>query len=146
MRVFVPGTPAPQGSKRHVGRGVMVESSKRVGPWRERVALVVSNAWTDELGEPMPPILAGVPVVLKIRFLFRRPRGHFGTGRNADVLKTGAPRLPATRPDVDKLVRAVLDGMTGVVLADDAQVAALHAGKEYTAGPEGASIEWAPIR
>ena len=35
IRVY--GTPAPQGSKRHVGRGVMVESSKKVKPWREAV-------------------------------------------------------------------------------------------------------------
>ena len=30
--------PAPQGSKRHVGRGVMVESCKNVKPWRLLVA------------------------------------------------------------------------------------------------------------
>jgi len=40
---FVPGKPAPQGSKRHVGRGIMLESSREVGPWRERVALVAHN-------------------------------------------------------------------------------------------------------
>jgi crossover junction endodeoxyribonuclease RusA len=28
----VPGKPAPQGSKRHVGRGIMVESSNHVAP------------------------------------------------------------------------------------------------------------------
>lgn len=27
------GLPAPQGSKKHVGHGVMVESSKKVKPW-----------------------------------------------------------------------------------------------------------------
>src|SRR6476659_7055493 len=44
----VPGKPAPQGSKSFKGfrngRGVMVESSKEVGPWRERVALAAHNA------------------------------------------------------------------------------------------------------
>ena len=34
----VVGVPAPQGSKRHVGRGILVESSKKVGPWRDAVA------------------------------------------------------------------------------------------------------------
>ena len=33
-RFAVLGLPAPQGSKRHVGEGRMVESSKRVKPWR----------------------------------------------------------------------------------------------------------------
>ena len=37
MRITVHGTPAPQGSKRHVGNGVMVESSAKVKPWREAV-------------------------------------------------------------------------------------------------------------
>ena len=30
---------APQGSKRHVGRGIMIESSKRVKPWRDAVRI-----------------------------------------------------------------------------------------------------------
>ena len=32
----VKGVPGAQGSKRHVGRGVMLESSKKVAPWRSR--------------------------------------------------------------------------------------------------------------
>ena len=35
--VIVYGTAAPQGSKRHVGNGVMLESSKRLRPWRQDV-------------------------------------------------------------------------------------------------------------
>jgi hypothetical protein len=35
------------------------------------------------------------------------------------------------RPDLDKLVRAVLDALTGPVLADDGQVVLLSAGKFY---------------
>ena len=30
--------PAPQGSKRHVGGGRLIEASKRVKPWRQAVA------------------------------------------------------------------------------------------------------------
>lgn len=41
-RFAVFGLPAPQGSKRHVGEGRMVESSKRVKPWRRQVA------WRDD--------------------------------------------------------------------------------------------------
>ena len=37
LTITVHGTPAPQGSKRHVGNGVMVESSKKVKPWRQDV-------------------------------------------------------------------------------------------------------------
>src|ERR1700676_3259288 len=37
MKITVRGIPAPQGSKRHVGGGRMIEMSKAVGPWREAV-------------------------------------------------------------------------------------------------------------
>jgi Holliday junction resolvase RusA-like endonuclease len=44
----------------------------------------------------------------------------------------------ATRPDIDKLARAVLDAMTGIVFIDDAQVAGLIAEKRYA---DRASVE-----
>ena len=38
IELYAVGDPAPQGSKSHVGNGVMIESSKRVKPWRRQVA------------------------------------------------------------------------------------------------------------
>lgn len=103
MKVFIPGAPAPQGSKRHVGRGILVESSKALGPWRERVAMFVSAG--------SPPMLTG-PVGVNARFVMTRPKS------------TPKTRTPAAvkRPDLDKLLRGVLDALTGVSWADDAQV------------------------
>lgn len=136
-RVWVPGVPAPQGSKRHVGRGVLVESAKAVGPWRERVALAVAEVlvWTEDDGAPRGAMLVNV------RFIFTRPKAHFGTGKNAATVKPHAPRLPAGRPDLDKLARAVLDALTGIAYVDDAQVVALNVGKEY-GNAAGADIVW----
>lgn len=110
----VPGKPAPQGSKRHVGRGIMVESSKEVGPWRERVALAAHAAMTD-VGAGIITTAAAVDV----EFVMPRPKS------------TPKRRTPAAihRPDLDKLVRAVLDGLTAVLIVDDSQVISLHAGK-----------------
>lgn len=113
--LFVPGSPAPQGSKRHVGNGRMIESSAAVGPWRERVALAVHNEhW---------PLLAG-PVAVDLTFVMPRPKS---------TPKTRTP--PATkRPDLDKMARAILDALTGITFADDAQVVELVAIKRL-AGP-----------
>jgi len=48
---------------------------------------------------------------------------------------------PATRPsDLDKLVRAVLDALTGIVWKDDAQVVALKATKVQGVTP-GVEVE-----
>jgi len=124
-RILVRGVPAPQGSKRHVGRGILVESSKAVGPWREAVRGEAQRAFSE-------PLLGAVSVVLL--FQFPRPRGHYGTGRNRATVRPSAPLHPSGRPDIDKLTRAVLDGLTmGGAWKDDAQVVELMARKMYGA-------------
>ena len=45
--------------------------------------------------------------------------------------KTVTRSEPFKRPDIDKLSRAVLDGLTGVAYEDDEQVVKLIAVKEY---------------
>ena len=112
-------TPAPQGSKRHVGGGRMVESSAKVRPWREAVrqeALKTGLTITAE------------PIYLHLLFRFRRPQGHYNA---RGQLKPSAPVNHITRPDLDKLCRSTLDALTGVLFRDDSQVAFLVASKEY---------------
>lgn len=124
LDVIVRGLPAPQGSKRHVGRGILVESSKRVKPWRDAVRSTVADAWPHDSFDG--------PVIVELTFAFPRPAGHYGTGRNAGTLKASAPLRPAGLPDVDKLARSTLDGIVAAgVLRDDARVVDLHARKRY---------------
>lgn len=110
----VPGKPAPQGSKRHVGRGIMVESSKEVGPWRQLVTLAAHTAMSAAGYS-----ITTTAVAVDVEFVMPRPKS------------TPKRRTPAAihRPDLDKLVRAVLDGLTAVLIVDDSQVISLHAGK-----------------
>jgi Holliday junction resolvase RusA-like endonuclease len=136
ITIEVRGLPAPQGSKRHVGGGRMIEMSKAVGPWREAVRAETQRVVTETpIGQPLHP-----PVALEVTFRLPRPASHYGTGRNAGRLKPSAPDFPAGRPDLDKLLRAVLDGLTaGGAWADDAQVVNLAAWKVY--GPPGVLIQ-----
>ena len=114
MIIFVNGIPAPQGSKRHVGGGRMVEQSRAVGPWREAV-----RAETQRARNGRPPL--GGPVEVVIQFFLPRPKS--------------APRArlwPDRRPDLDKLARAVLDGLTdGGAWEDDGQVVVLRLAKRF---------------
>lgn len=143
LRVY--GTPAPQGSKRHLGRGVMVESSQRVKPWRE----AVKAAALDALPDDWVPLDGPVSVIAT--FTWRRPAGHYRTGRNAALLRTLAPLYPTSRTangDIEKVVRATNDALTDAgVWRDDAQVVLLHADKVWTTGDElpGAYLYIAPI-
>lgn len=137
LSFVVHGIPAPQGSKRHVGHGVMVESSKAVGPWREAVRAECQRA--IEAGGT--PVMDG-PVHVQLRFWLPRPKGHFGTGRNGGVLRGSAPLWPAGKPDLDKLERAALDGLTaGGAWRDDSQVVVVTAIKVYAdAHPPGLEV------
>jgi crossover junction endodeoxyribonuclease RusA len=42
---------------------------------------------------------------------------------------------PSVAPDLDKLVRAVLDGLTAIAYRDDGQVVRLTAAKQYGINP-----------
>jgi len=124
----VKGVPGAQGSKRHVGRGIMVESSKKVAPWRSDVRDAALAAMP---GDWQP--LTG-PVVIGVTFYFPRPRSHYGTGRNAGTLKPSAPTAPTSRAhgDIDKLVRSTLDALVSAgVLHDDSLVVDLTARKRW---------------
>lgn len=128
--ILVAGTPAPQGSKRHVGGGRMVEASKRVPAWREAV-----RHNTELAAERHEWIPADGAVTVTVVFTMPRPRGHYGTGRNAQRLRNAAPAEPLGPPDLDKLARATLDGLTDSgTITDDARVTHLTAVKCYPGG------------
>jgi Holliday junction resolvase RusA-like endonuclease len=129
--IDVRGLPAPQGSKRHVGGGRMIEQSKAVGPWREAVRAETQRVLDREGGG-----FGTEAVKVALTFKMTRPKGHYRTGRYAHLLRDGAPARPAGKPDLDKLARAVLDGLTaGGAWKDDSQVVVLVAEKLYAAGP-----------
>lgn len=147
MRIVVHDLPAPQGSKRHVGNGVMVESSQRVKPWREAVKQAALDAGA---GHGPEGTLTG-PVALEVTFTLPRPKAHYRTGRNAHLLRDNAPTRPDRLPDLDKLLRSTMDALTAAgVWVDDAQVVGINARKVYPDHLDalehpGAAIRVAPI-
>ena len=120
----VAGLPVPQGNLRAgliAGRARIINSGPKFGPlhaWRGAIA-TEARAATHEL-------LAG-PVEVRVTFRLPRPAGHSGKRG----LLASAPAFPVRKPDADKLGRALLDALTGVVFLDDAQVVDLVVRKRY---------------
>lgn len=111
----VPGVPAPQGSKTRTKWGIR-EDNPATRPWRNAVAWEARATYRDQ--EP----LTG-PIELHATFYFPRPKSHYGTGKNAAVLKPTAPLYHTAKPDGDKLMRAIGDAITGILIRDDSLIA-----------------------
>lgn len=135
------GKPQPAGSKRAfairkggvpTGQIAVTDANKHAKSWQREVrdaAIDAIVATTDCDYDYFQP-LAG-PVNLSLTFYVQRPKGHYGTGRNADKLKDSAPSLPTTKPDALKLARGTEDALTGIVYRDDSQVVDLRVRKLY---------------
>lgn len=135
IRLIVHGKPVQQGSKKSLGPGrPWVEDNKEtLDPWRNNIASVVRSAGVQLLTGPMS-------VMLNFRFAYRQQ-----DLRADGTLRHNAPSYKTTTPDLDKLVRAALDGITkGGLWVDDGQVAVLVTEKRYAPRP-GLSIEIRPL-
>lgn len=135
----VRGRPQQKGSKRSVwrprkGGGInvyQVDANENAKPWQAAIAAAAREACGGAL-------MRG-PVIVHLRFSFPRPRAHYGTGANAQRLRLSAPVEMTTTPDIDKLARTALDGLSGALIADDRQVCELRASKAYQE-PEGVDV------
>lgn len=92
-----------------------------------------------------PPQPLEGPLSVEIVFHMPRPLSHFGTGRNAGILKADAPTWHVCRPDADNLLKAVLDALTQLGMwHDDSQVCKPSVVKRYGHRP-GADITITPL-
>lgn len=143
LRCVVYGHAAPAGSKRAfaikragvaTGQVAVVDANPRAKSWQREVRDVVRETMEAQ-GQSM---LTG-PLELDLAFYVTRPKGHYGTGRNARIVKPAAPGFPTGRPDALKLARGTEDACTGLAWRDDAQVVDLRVRKLYGA-PERCEI------
>lgn len=118
--------PAPQGSKKHVGGGRMVEMSKSLPAWRTAVADAAKAAWPYETAMDCP-----VGVVVEFR-LQRPKKSKFGD-------------YPAGPPDTDKLCRATGDALEAAgIVTNDSRIVHWDARKVW--GEPGATITITEMR
>lgn len=116
---FVSGKPVPQGSLKFINGHAIHVRAQDLALWRADIARIARSVINE-------PAEEGVEIYLT--FNVRKP-------------KTVNRNEPYIRPDIDKLARAVLDGLTGVVYRDDEQVVKLTAIKQY-AETEGVQIRF----
>ena len=123
MIITIPGRPVAKARPRFARRGKFVTTYNDQQTEEGKVLFEIQKQW-----QRAP--LAG-PLAIEFGFYMPRPKGHYGTGRNAEKLKMSVPAYPVTKPDIDNLIKFYLDCMNGVVFEDDRQIVICHAIKEY---------------
>lgn len=120
------GEPIPQGSTRAFipkgwTRPIITAANKKTKPWRQEIAGAALAAMEKDLLD-----CAGKNVAfrLTVTFRFQKPKS---------VKKTVLEKV--TKPDTDKLIRSVLDALTGIVWTDDSQVVEILARKQFGIQP-----------
>lgn len=113
------GVPIPL-QRHRVSRGVIFNPSRK-----EQLAFSASSRRYIE--KPFDG-----PVEATLLFYFPRPKSHYGTGRNKDILKDNSPIWFTKRKDLDNLIKFVLDSLNGQAYFDDSQIVSIHAYKFYT--------------
>jgi len=109
INFFVDGLPVPQGSMKVINGRVIHNKGSELAAWRSAVALTARQNGARPIADP---------IKIEMRFYMPRPR-------------TVKRPEPSVAPDLDKLIRAVLDGLTAIAYIDDGQVTEIVAQKAY---------------
>jgi Holliday junction resolvase RusA-like endonuclease len=133
LEFFIPGFPRPGGSKRFLGmskkgHAIIADDCVKGKDWRASVAYGAREAMQND--SPTDAAL-----FVQMTFHIIRPKGHFRSGKNSDMLRDSAPKFPTSKPDVLKLARSTEDAMTGIVWKDDSATVTLVLKKRYSETP-----------
>jgi Holliday junction resolvase RusA-like endonuclease len=127
ITIEVVGIPRPGGSKTpgqtKTGKLFVRPANPLTKVWREEVDVAARQQYSGRL-------LDG-PIEMVYEFRFPRPKRHFGTGKNSQILKATAPLWHTGKPDLTKIIRSTEDSLTGVVWTDDSRVCKRFEKKRY---------------
>lgn len=123
----IPGEPVAKGRPRAttVGGHARMYTPAKTAAYEQLVAVYAAAAMKKA------PLLEH-PVRLHLGIYCKVP-GSWSKKRRADAL-AGIER-PAKKPDIDNIVKALADGMNGIVYVDDSQIVELACSKWYALEP-----------
>lgn len=126
FEMWISGLPVPQGSMRAFmvgGKPRLTPTSNAVGEWKTLVRLAVGEKWKSA------PING--PVIVGLDFHMPKPASE----------PKKKVTWPDRKPDLDKLIRAIGDALTKVVVQDDARIVEIHAKKLWATESPGVRIK-----
>jgi crossover junction endodeoxyribonuclease RusA len=124
---FVAGHPVAKGSlkafiNRKNGRPILTHTNAaEQKAWASAIAFAAQK-------EGLKPA-QGCAISLRLAFRMKRPKAHHNT--KGEIRESMLNAQHASKPDIDKLIRMVMDSLTGIAYMDDSQVTCIEAEKTY---------------
>lgn len=72
------------------------------------------------------------PIRCSLHFYCKRPKSHYRTGKNSNLLKDTAPKYNTNNKDLDNMVKFVLDALNDKLYEDDCLIFEINCIKTYS--------------
>jgi len=129
---FLAGEPKPkQGDRSYIAKSKM--GKRYIQHYTDKSVTSAQNAYRFQLQAQLPsgftPIESAVSLEVEFRFTPLKSKN-----------KLGRRFYKPTRPDIDNLLKLLLDVLKGVLIHDDNLIVEIRAKKVYSASEDGAGI------
>jgi len=128
IKLIIPGNPIAKKRPRFARRGKFVKTYNDQETEESKFLFHVMQQWKGELIE-------NTSIAIHIKFCMKRPKSDYGTGRNTGKLKKSAPVDHIKKPDIDNMIKFVLDVLNGHVYHDDSLINYIASAKCYCENP-----------
>lgn len=125
ITVTIPGEPVGKGRPRFTKAGTPYTPLK-TRDYENKVAFLYKMAAKGRKFQ------RHIPVAVEIRAYYGIPQSD---GKRQRERKLSGAIMPCKKPDIDNVVKAVLDAINGIAYEDDAQVVMISASKAYSERP-----------
>lgn len=135
--LMVPGKPVPQKRHRSTFKSGRIRNYDPSYKDKKRFKAIVYKL--------SPKMLPKGGINVSVTFYMSRPKSHHRTGKYSHLLKSNAPKVHVSKPDIDNLSKFIMDALQGILWEDDCHIVSLEARKEYSSNPR-TEIEYWQIK
>ncbi|WP_137279246.1 RusA family crossover junction endodeoxyribonuclease [Pseudomonas rhizoryzae] len=137
VEFVVPGKPIGKGRPRAVTRKRRDKSTGQLGTYTAHITPARTEAYEESIARAGEIAMAGRdliphPVMVELQILLPIPQSK---SKKWKAQAVAGQVFPTTKPDMDNVIKAIYDGLNGVVWRDDVQVVDAIVRKRYAETP-----------
>ena len=127
MKLVIKEPPIPQSRPRFDSRNKRAYEKANIKAYKQRVGYIARKEFKQ-------PIERDTPLEINMKFYMPIPKYLSNVKKNRLTLEKEV-RYVTKKPDLDNLLKAILDGLNGIAYFDDGQVVKLSVEKVYSFNP-----------